>query len=382
MARLNLQGRLDFDGSRFKKGLDESKKKAQGFKDKIVGIGKSMRAAFAVGAIAAAGAGMAKAAKSAANYGDELNNLRLRTGLSVETLQKLETASGLAGATQEKLIKVFERLRRRQNEAINGNDRYAESFEKLGFSFQELQRLNAEELFDKLAKRLQDGQIEGRKMAEFMNVAGAEAGKAVPALKQLADLEGMTLLNQNEVDKLSSAAAQMTKLGDEAKRTQAKTVAATSGIGRFFRQMFQFRFPDDLGISRPSGAGLLRQNFTGQARSPGSRTNIGEAEDVVERDVGKRAKEDRRRRQRARDFVQFTENMLMSRAVGDIQQDIQKSGGPFDTKAASSLARVGLFQGPGISKEVRQNQGVEKQQLRELRQIREEIRRENLELNF
>jgi len=91
----------------------------------IAGIGLSATAAAAA---------LTAAVKSAADYGDQLDNLRQRTGETVENLSKLQYAAKMSDTTNEALAKGLTYLSGQIVSAANGAKESSAVFEKYGIS--------------------------------------------------------------------------------------------------------------------------------------------------------------------------------------------------------------------------------------------------------
>ena len=96
------------------------------------GMGGLRRQALMVGAaIGAAVGAIALLTKSTANYGDKLAKTSQKVGISVEELQKLEFAAGLAGTGFDPLVKGLGRFSRVITDAKAGLATYVRAFDRL-----------------------------------------------------------------------------------------------------------------------------------------------------------------------------------------------------------------------------------------------------------
>jgi len=132
------------DKSKLVKGLKSAEKDLKAFGAGVTRIG---------GTIAAAGAAIVApivgAAAKFASFGDNLNKMAARTGVSVEALSQLKFAAEQSGASIEDLGAVLQKMNRRVGRVTAGAGSSVETaaLEELGLSMEKLQGMNAEERF-------------------------------------------------------------------------------------------------------------------------------------------------------------------------------------------------------------------------------------------
>ena len=162
MNVFELFAKLALDTSEYDKGLDDAEKDAQGFGSKLKsGLGKATQAvgtaakvgAAAVAGVAAAavGAGTAiyKATGEVAAYGDEIDKMSQKMGISAEAYQEWDAVMQHSGTSMESLKSSMKTM---ASAAEKGN----EAFEKLGISEEEVANLSQEDLFDRVISGLQN----------------------------------------------------------------------------------------------------------------------------------------------------------------------------------------------------------------------------------
>lgn len=162
MNVFELFAKLALDTSEYDKSLDGAEKEAQGFGSKVKnGLGKATQAvgtaakvgAAAVAGVAAAavGAGTAiyKATGEVAAYGDEIDKMSQKMGISAEAYQEWDAVMQHSGTSMESLKASMKTM---ASAAEKGN----EAFEKLGISEEEVANLSQEDLFDRVISGLQN----------------------------------------------------------------------------------------------------------------------------------------------------------------------------------------------------------------------------------
>lgn len=113
------------------------------------GISKSLKvgaAAMGAAVIGATGA-VVSGAKNVAAYGDNIDKMSQKLGLSAEAYQKWDYVLNLAGADMQSMQTGLKTLTNKLDDAKNGNAGAIESFEKLGISMADLSTMSREDLF-------------------------------------------------------------------------------------------------------------------------------------------------------------------------------------------------------------------------------------------
>lgn len=159
MNVFDLVAKLVLDSSEYDKGLDESEEKASGFGDKLKG---ALATGAKVGGAALAAAGTAAAALgkelyegvgNLAAYGDNIDKMSQKLGMSREAYQEWDAIMQHSGTSIESMSASMKTM---SAAAESGSD----AFEKLGISQKEVESLSKEDLFSKVITGLQ-GMEEG-----------------------------------------------------------------------------------------------------------------------------------------------------------------------------------------------------------------------------
>lgn len=147
---LSLLARLGFDGSGFDAGMANAKRNAARWGDSVAStIRKQLASAFGYYAIV-------RATQRTFEWASRLSDLSHATGLSTDALQRFEYAAKQNGASLEEVQQVVFRLARSQQEALLGNKKYQESFERFGITLEDLKKLKAEDIFLRIARSFKE----------------------------------------------------------------------------------------------------------------------------------------------------------------------------------------------------------------------------------
>lgn len=154
MNVFELFATLSLDKSEYEEGLNSAEKDASGFGSKLsAGLGVAAKvggvAMAAVGTAAiAAGKAISDTTKETAEYGDTVDKMSQKIGISAEAYQEWDFIAQHSGTSMETLKTSFKTL---SNAAQEGKD----SFEKLGISLEDAASMSTEDLFSAVITGLQ-----------------------------------------------------------------------------------------------------------------------------------------------------------------------------------------------------------------------------------
>lgn len=154
MNLFELFATISLDSSGYEEGLGNAEQKTQSFGSKLKsGItGAARTASVAIGAVSAAGAALAgtmvKGASETAAYGDNIDKMSQKMGISAEAYQEWDAILQHSGSSIESLKVSMKTL---ATAAENGN----EAFAKLGISQEQLASMSQEDLFSTVISQLQ-----------------------------------------------------------------------------------------------------------------------------------------------------------------------------------------------------------------------------------
>lgn len=153
MNLFNLVAKITLDTEDYKKAVKDSEKEAESFGSKLKnGLGTAAKVGgIAIGAVAtAAGSAytaMVKGTKELANYGDNIDKMSQKLGLSKEAYQEWDYVLGQAGADIDSMSVGLKTLTNKLDDAKNGNKDAQAMFEKLGISMKDIKNMSREDLF-------------------------------------------------------------------------------------------------------------------------------------------------------------------------------------------------------------------------------------------
>lgn len=179
MDVLSLRGVLTLDKSEYDKGLTDADTQAKGF-------GGKMSKAMKVGtlAVAALGAGtvllgkkLVDGARNVAEYGDHVDKMSQKIGISSDAYQKWDYVMKRAGGNVDSLKMGMKTL---SQQAEKGSD----AFQKLGISQEEVGNLSKEELFEKTVKGLSEMEEGTERTALATQLLGRAGADMAPLFNQ------------------------------------------------------------------------------------------------------------------------------------------------------------------------------------------------------
>ena len=164
-------------------GLGNKLKKHQ----KAIGLG----ILAAGGAIVAAGA---MSVKAYAKMGDEVGKMAKRTGFSTEALSELRHAAEISGSSLGSLEKGVKKMAMSVSDAKDGLATYTREFDKIGVSIEELEGLNPEEQFFRIAEAIASLEDPTQRAASAQKILGRAGTELLPLFAE--GTEGMAALRK------------------------------------------------------------------------------------------------------------------------------------------------------------------------------------------
>lgn len=155
MDIFDLKAVLTLNSSQYEEGLNQSEKRASTFGSKLkTGLGTAAKVgAAAIGAVTAAstamGGALVKQVSSVAKYGDNIDKMSQKMGISAEAYQEWDAVMQHSGTSMETMKASMKTL---ANAVENGND----AFQRLGLSQEQLAKMSQEEIFEATIAGLQN----------------------------------------------------------------------------------------------------------------------------------------------------------------------------------------------------------------------------------
>lgn len=181
------------------RGLKKAESKISGFESSVKKIGKlgdqftSLGKSLSIGVSApltALGGLITKVSTDTAKFATNLSEASQQAGLSAESYQSLNYALSQSGVSATDSERAFGRLNQRIGLAIEGNEKYASAFNKLGVAVQNANgsARNTEEVFLGVAESLSKIEDPASRSAVASEVFGVNLSRRlIPALNSGAD---------------------------------------------------------------------------------------------------------------------------------------------------------------------------------------------------
>ena len=186
MDLFDLFAKITLDTSEYEKGLDESEDKAESFGSKLkTGLGTAAKVGgVALGAIAtgtvAIGTAMVKGASNVASYGDNIDKMSQKMGISATAYQEWDAILQHSGTSIDGMQKAMMTL---SNAAETGSD----AFQKLGLTQEQVASMNQEELFAATITGLQSMEAGAERNAIAQKLLGGAVKELGPLLNTSAE---------------------------------------------------------------------------------------------------------------------------------------------------------------------------------------------------
>jgi len=198
-----LFGSIFVDTAEAEKSISKTEEKAESFTSKLgngIKTAAKWGAAIVGGASAAVG-GLLALTNKTAEYADEIDKLSERTGINREELQRWKYAAAQSGGDIGKLEVGIKKLSDVMDDAMNGNKKAAEAFQKLGISLTDAngKAKSTEAVFEDVMKALADMEQGAERNALGNDILGKAYTELLPLLN--AGSEGIQEL-KNRADEL------------------------------------------------------------------------------------------------------------------------------------------------------------------------------------
>ena len=248
LARYNVA--LEAETAKYRRELERANRKLARFDrdqrktlDKING---SFNAAargvrrFAAGMAALAGVG---AIRGLASFGAELDNISVRLGINVESLQELSFAAASSGVKFNELATSLQRAERRISEAAKGMGEAQAAIRELGLDAQRLSLLSIDQQFRVLGQALSEVENDADQVRIAFKLFDSEGVKMLQFLKD--GTEGLdefaeqarklgAVLAEEDVENLAELDRMFAQLGATTKVWAAQLAAFSRDVGRDF----------------------------------------------------------------------------------------------------------------------------------------------------
>lgn len=198
MNLFDLVATLSLDSSKYEQGLGDAEENAKSFGSRLSGFLKGGVAVFAGLTTAVAGLSTAfvAGANKTAQYGDNVDKMSQKIGISAEAYQKWDYVMQRAGGSVDSLKMGMKTLSQQA-------EQNSEDFQRLGISQEEVANLSQEDLFERTIKGLSEMEAGTERAAlasKLLGRAGVDLGpllnggsEAIEEQMELAEKYGMIM---------------------------------------------------------------------------------------------------------------------------------------------------------------------------------------------
>lgn len=123
-----------------------------------------------------------EAVEKTAEFGEQMSLLSIKTGVGVESIQKLSYAASLSGSTADDMRVALVHLARSVEAAKDGSEQAQKHFTKLGISMADVSTKSPEELFLMIADRAKAMGAGTKLSAAAMDLFGRSGANLIPTL--------------------------------------------------------------------------------------------------------------------------------------------------------------------------------------------------------
>lgn len=179
----SMMATLGLNTGPFKSGLAEAQGEAKGFGS---GFSSSMGSAL-TGMLARFGsvAFIEESIRKTIDYGDKIDELSDRTGISTEALQRWDYVMKQNGGTLESAVGFMEKLATSRLKAMQGSESQIDAFKRLGISMKEVSDLSGtrnEDMMFQISEAFKVGDPQSL-IADLRTIGGRGAGEMVTAFR-------------------------------------------------------------------------------------------------------------------------------------------------------------------------------------------------------
>lgn len=189
MPQFELKGKVSLDGSRWKAGLQQAEREAEGFSGRMATrLGGAIKTSIIGAIVGGVTAGVA-AALSSLGKSARIRDMASRIGVTPERFQEMEFAANQNGATGEQIVAAIKGLSKTQQRANEvGKDgkfkdmAMRETFAKFGVTDMDLEKPSAA-LFQVIGKRVGEGWNKKDALADLQRIMEESGVALLPVFK-------------------------------------------------------------------------------------------------------------------------------------------------------------------------------------------------------
>lgn len=178
-------------------------------------------------AIAGIGTTLVSSAKSTADYGDTIDKMSQKLGISAKSYQEWDHVMNLAGTSMANMGTGMKTLTNKLDDAKNGSASAQEMFTKLGLSLDDLQNMSREDVFGAVITGFQGMEDSIDRAALANDLFGKSGQELTPLFNMTAEESRKAIENINELGGVMSNEA----VKQSAEFTDSLTVLSTAFTG-------------------------------------------------------------------------------------------------------------------------------------------------------
>lgn len=198
-------------------------------------------AVAAVAAVAEVTKKLYELTSQTADYGDNIDKMSQKLGLSTDAYQKWDYVIGLAGGDIDSMSAGFKSMTNTLADAQNGTESAIDKFTALGISMEDIQNLDSEQMFEKVVASLQNMDDQTQKAAAANDLFGKSGQNLMPLLNQTNEETQKLIDTTSELGLVMSedSVAASAKFKDTQDTIQAALDATTRSLGESLMPFFQ-----------------------------------------------------------------------------------------------------------------------------------------------
>jgi len=191
-------------------GLDQIQTQLTDLKNSTSGTADKLKSAFSgvLPAFTVLGvvAGFTQMMVKGAEFGDAISLASKKTGLAVDTIQKLNYLAKTTGTSLGGLETGIRHYNSMLSDARSGNKLAIDSFNNLGLSIEDLSTMNQDQRFIALAEAIAKIEDPATRSAAAVKMLGRSGVDLIPLINSIDKIQGanIQILSQEEIDKLAA----------------------------------------------------------------------------------------------------------------------------------------------------------------------------------
>lgn len=213
MSTLRVNALLTADGAQFNRVM-------AGAQRTVASLGAQFAAIFSVGMIS-------RFAWSTMQWAGRMTDLAARTGIAVEELQRMEAAAKETGVELDSMVKAYQMIEAKRFAALRGDRNAMGSFAGFGISGSDLQNKSGKELFDSIARVLQETKNPEALIGPLRDVFGRQGPELIEAFATYTgkSMESLTVMSSETAAALDDAGDKLAEFGRQLKVFTANLLA-------------------------------------------------------------------------------------------------------------------------------------------------------------